>query len=146
MMRGAVLLFSGCLVACTATSVPQTFTASDVKLIAYQNSQGTRIVPVARSVAENKRSQWQNWLEKHRASWQNGYGQTVSGATHWCVQWQENGQTERICNRGGTTLVWLGRGLNRDAAAAEATNAIWQPQPPALSGSLKPPPANQKQP
>lgn len=139
MMRTYILLFSGCLAACTALPLPQTFAAQEVKLIVYRNSQDIRIVPVARRVSEAQRRQWQNWLTEHRSAWQSGYGQTVSGATLWCVQWQQDGQTERICNRDGRTLVWLNRGLTVNQAAITSADAIWRPQP-SLSGSLKPQP------
>lgn len=129
MKRLPLWLLSGCLIGCTSAPLPPDADIQDTKLIAYHNRQGERILPLARSVPEERRKQWQNWLAQHRSVWQSGYGQTVSGATHWCVQWQQSGQTERLCQRGGDTLIWLGRGFSRDPAALASANRLWQPQP-----------------
>ena len=115
------------LTACQAT-LPETFTAQNLQLIIYHDSLGNRTLPIARRAGEKRQTAWRNWLASHRNQWQNG-NIPVSGSTHWCAQWLENGAEQRICkrhdNHNAPALVWFGNGVLRDAEAIGAADRIW---------------------
>ena len=115
------------LTACQAT-LPETFTAQNLQLVIYHDSLGNRTLPIARRAGEKRQTAWRNWLASHRNQWQNG-NIPVSGSTHWCAQWLENGAEQRICkrhdNHHAPALVWFGNGVLRDAEAIGAADRIW---------------------
>ena len=114
--------------ACQSADLPERFSAQNLQLVIYRDLLGNRILPRPRAAGEKRRTAWQNWLAAQRGAWRDSSG-SVSGSTHWCAQWQENGTDERICKReegeGGSTLVWFGRGILRDEAAVRTADRIW---------------------
>lgn len=115
------------LTACQAT-LPETFTAQNLQLVIYHDSLGNRTLPIARRAGEKRQTAWRNWLASHRNQWQNG-NTPVSGSTHWCAQWLENGAEQRVCKRhsphNAPALVWFGNGVLRDVEAIDAADRIW---------------------
>ena len=115
------------LTACQA-NLPETFIAQNLQLIIYHDSLGNRTLPIARRAGEKRQTAWRNWLAAHRSQWQNSHA-TVSGSTHWCAQWLENGAEQRICKRHNANnqpaLVWFGNGVLHDANAIDAADKIW---------------------
>ena len=118
----ALLLLTACQAA-----LPETFTAQNLQLIIYHDSLGNRTLPIAHRAGEKRQTAWRNWLTAHRSQWQNDPA-SVSGSTHWCAQWLENGAEQRICKRHNANqpaLVWFGNGVLRDADAIGAADKIW---------------------
>ena len=115
------------LTACQAP-LPETFTAQNLQLVIYHDSLGNRTLPIARRAGAKRQTAWRNWLASHRNQWQNG-NIPVSGSTHWCAQWLENGAEQRICerhdNHHAPAVVWFGNGVLRDAEAIGAADRIW---------------------
>ena len=119
----ALLLLTAC-----QTPLPDTFTAQNLQLIIYHDSLGNRTLPIARRAGEKRQTAWRNWLAAYRNQWQSG-DTSVSGSTHWCAQWLENGAEQRVCKRhnqqNAPALVWFGYGVLRDAEAIGAADRIW---------------------
>lgn len=116
----AALLLAAC------QTLPENFTAAQLKLITYQDPQGNRLIPVARTAGEKRQAAWRQWLTQNRNRWNTSpYQTTPTGSTKWCAQWQEDMQEHRICKRNPDTLVWFGYGTLQDAQAIQSAERIW---------------------